>query len=290
MKQIIYIDVLIFLNIIITFLLLLGVSRLLRLSVTPLRYAVGSVLGGISSLVILAPETGFILSVLIKIAFSLIIVMAVYNCRSIKAAAKATGYFFAVSFIFAGMMMFASSLPGINIVSYRNGVAYINLSFFSLVGACVVCYVVTCILGRVTAHRAAGEIYFDIEITDDGKQISSKALLDTGNSLSDPFTGESVIIGDIETLGSILPTNIKTYLEKGIAEHGIRLIPCRTVSAQSLLPCFRVEKVKLRSSDKICILNNVQIAVCKTRLDKIILPAELIENSERRKENAEISV
>lgn len=285
MKQVIYIDVLIFLNTIITFLLLLASSRLMKVYPSPGRFAISSILGGFSSLIILAPDFGFFLSLLTKLLFSLVIVITAYNPKSITAILKETGYFFVVNFIFAGMMLFASSLPGISIVNYNNGAVYINFSFFSLIGACVICYAVTCFLGKITKNKAVDTVVYNIEIESTGKAINCSAILDTGNALTDPFTGESVIIADKFTLSDILPENIKTYLSTGNSENGIRLIPCKTVAGSTLMPCFRAEKIRITGNNSTYIIKNIEIAVSNQPLTEVILPSAVLNTNERRTEN-----
>ena len=286
MKQVIYLDVLIFLNTIITFLLLMASSRLMKIYPSPGRFVIASVLGGFSSLIILAPDMGLLLSLLTKLIFSVIIVVSAYNPKSVAAIAKGTGYFFAVSFLFAGMMLFASSLPGISIVNYNNGVAYINLSFFSLIAACVICYAVTVILGKITKSKTADTVVMNIGITSGGKTVNCSAILDTGNSLTDPFTGEGVIIADRFTLSEILPENIKTYLETGNSEKAIRLLPCKTVTGTALLPCFRAEKIRINDRDFSFEIEKPEIAVSSQTMTDVILPSSICKNTERRKENA----
>ncbi len=231
---------------------------------------------------ILAPEMGFVLSLLIKILLSVIIVFIVYNPKTVRLIAKETGYFLVVNFIFAGMMMFAASLPGINIVKYRNGAAYINLSFFSLVGACVICYAVTWILGRITNHKPTN-LLFTAEIEHNGKVVRESALYDSGNAFRDPFTGESIIIADIGMIKNIVPGSIIEYYLTGEPSEGIKLLPCNTVASQALLPCFRADKVKISNEKMQYVLENAEIAVCDNGLDSIILPSDLTEKLERRK-------
>ena len=229
---------------------------------------------------------GLPLSLLTKLMFSVIIVVSAYNPKSVAAIAKETGYFFAVSFLFAGMMLFASSLPGISIVNYNNGVAYINLSFFSLIAACVICYAVTVILGKITKNKSADTVVMNIGITSDKKTINCSAIFDTGNSLTDPFTGEGVIIADRFTISEILPENIKTYLETGNSEKAIRLLPCKTVSGTALLPCFRPEKIRINDRGFSFEIEKPEIAVSSQTMTDVILPSSIYKNTERRKENA----
>lgn len=274
MKQVIYLDVLIFLNTVITFLLLLTSSHLMKIYPTAGRFTLASILGGLSSLIIIAPDLGLPLSLLTRLLFSLIIVVAAYNPKSIPAIAKETGYFFTVNFIFAGIMLFASSLPGISLISYNNGAVYINFSFFSLVGACVICYAVVCILGKITKNKLADTVICNIEITHCGKSVNTSAIIDTGNALTDPFTGHKVIVADRFVLSDILPENIGNYLNGNPDESGIKLIPCNTVSGSSLLPCFKADRIKVSANNRSYELHNTQIAVSSRNLPDVILPSD----------------
>lgn len=287
METVIYIDVLIFLNIMITFLLLLSASRLMKLSPAPGRFLLGSLLGGGTSLIIFAPDMGFFLSVITKLLFSVIIVMTVYKPKGVKALLRETGYFFVVSFIFAGMMLFVSSLPGIDIVRYNNGAVYVNFSFFSLIAASVMCYLVTLVLGKITKHRVCDTLCH-VELELGGTTISGQAIIDTGNSLCDPFSGESIMIADKFFLRGIIPPNIMQYINGNTDDCvGVKLIPCSTVSSDSLLPVFRIDRMKISGSEFDCELEKVQIAVSKNKMTSAIIPAELAANGERRKKNAE---
>lgn len=279
MKQVIYIDVLIFLNVIITFLLLLASSKMIKIYPSAGRLTVASVLGGFSSLIILAPEMGLFLSLLTKLLFSLVIVTCAFNPKTLGAIAKETAYFFAANFIFAGTMLFASSLPGISLVNYNNGAVYINFSFFSLIASCVICYGVTCLLNRFSKHRESHCEVFYAEIFMGKKSVKSPAIADSGNALTDPYTGKAVIVSDKATLSEILPYNIKEYFDNGICD-GIKLIPCKTVSGSALLPCFKADRIIIKN-DKIKIeTENSLIAVSSEKLTEIILPVSVI--SERR--------
>lgn len=287
MENVIYADVLVFLNIIITFLLLLACARFLRLSPPPLRFLFGSLLGGASSLIILAPDLGLVFSVLSKLVFSLIIVCAAFSPKSLRSAARETGCFFAVSFLFAGIMLFISSLPFISKVQLNNGAVYIDFSFMSLVLSSVLCFIITRVLGRIT-RRGVAPSSCEIKIVAPCGTVTKTAIIDTGNDLKDPFTGESVIIADRNSLKSILPENIKRYLSGEEDKcKGIKLIPFSTVASQGLLPCFRADSAVITTQKRVYTIDKPQIAVSRNNLPDIIVPAEFTANSERRKENAE---
>lgn len=280
-KQVIYIDVLLFLNTIITFLLLLAASKLIKITPGVTRIIIGSLIGGASSLIIFAPDMGLILSVLIKLLFSFVITSVTYKSSSIRAVVRHTGYFFAVSFIFAGIILFVASLPGLSVITYNNGAVYIDFSFFSLVAASSLCYVITVILNKITKHSKENDVLVNVEIRYGDKKVSSSAITDTGNSLVDPFTGESIIIADKFVLKSLLPSDIVQYFNGNIEMCGhIRLVPCSTVTADGLLPVFRADSIVLNSDSSVKNIEKPLIAVCDRKLSHIILPAGIIENKE----------
>lgn len=280
-KQVVYIDVLIFLNTIITFLLLSAASKLMKLTPSAGRFVIGSIVGGLSSLIIFAPDLGLFLSLTIKLLFSVIITSVTYNPTNIKNILRQTAYFFAVSFIFAGMMMFASSLDGISIINYNNGAVYINFSFLSLILASVICYITTVLLNKFTRHKTENDILYNIKIKSDDHCVSCSSILDTGNGLKDPFTGESIIIADIETLKDVLPNDIKLYyLNKGEYCKKLRLVPCSTINNESLLPVFRADVAIISDNNKIIKIDNPMIAVTTQKLSHIILPPD-IKSKER---------
>lgn len=291
MKQVIYIDVLIFLNTVITFLLLLASSRLMKLRPTAGRFVIGSVMGGAASLIIFAPDMGFILSLITKLLFSVVIVSATYNPKSIKSILRQTGYFFAVNFIFAGIMLFASSLEGISIVTYNNGAVYIDFSFFSLVAASVMCYLITVILNRLTRHKHESDILYSIRMEKNGKTVSCSSILDTGNGLRDPFSGESIIIADEKSVMNILPDDIKLYL-RGESEKcsSIRLVPCSTVNHDSLLPVFRADEVTVSDSQSQFTVKKPLIAITKNSLTHVILPPDIVKEAERSKSDEKAAI
>ncbi len=278
MKQIIYVDVLIFLNTAITFLLLLSCKHLLKLPAKPFRMLSGSALGGISSLIIFAPETDFFISLFIKLCFSFIITGAAFGTKPPKALLIRTAYFFAVSFCFGGIMLFVSSLPDISIITYQNGAVYIDFSFISLIFASVLCYLITLLLGKLTRKRQQENVLCSVKIVSNGKEAKMCGIIDTGNSLRDPFSDEGVIVCDKHMAEKILPDGIKFYIN-GETEKctAIRFLPCTTVTSQSLLPLFRAESAEISSERGTVSLNKPLIAVSGERLINAILPPDIYE-------------
>ena len=103
-----------------------------------------------------------------------------------------------------------------------------------------------CIFGLRGHH---GSRYLPIEINDHGKRIQFTALIDTGNMLIDPLTGQNVIVVSPEIGEQLLMQDINIISDPVSAvEHiaGSRLIPFSSVGTENgLLIAKYFEDVKV---------------------------------------------
>ena len=94
-----------------------------------------------------------------------------------------------------------------------------------------------------------GKEYVDVEITEGETTINLTALRDSGNTLQDPVTGESVlVIGPkaAEELTGLTPQQLRTPLESLGSLPGLRLIPYKAVGCcGGMLLAKRFDRVKI---------------------------------------------
>ena len=91
--------------------------------------------------------------------------------------------------------------------------------------------------------RGQGRRFVTVEVTYGAQTVKLRALVDTGNSLCDPVTGEPVTVLSPELgLRLGLPAEVLTD-PAGKMLPGLRLIPARTVGGGGLLAAVRCEKV-----------------------------------------------
>lgn len=114
-----------------------------------------------------------------------------------------------------------------------------------IIGACGIC--VLCFLGF---GRKAGEAgYVPVELFYNEKKLSLLALRDTGNTLCDPITGQSVMIASAEVgmeLLGLTPEQLSCPVETVACGSipGLRLLPFRTVGQVSgFLLTAKLDKV-----------------------------------------------
>ena len=99
---------------------------------------------------------------------------------------------------------------------------------------------------------AKGGCIIPAELSNDGNTVKIQALIDTGNLLKDPVTGESVLVV-CNKLGSILAglsekqiaDPVQTLLE--LPNRGLRLLPYHTVGQKNgMMLAMKIDKVKLQ--------------------------------------------
>lgn len=207
----IYLDLVIILNFFVDFLLLVGTNRLAGYSPGAGRCALGGTLGGIYGGLCLLPGFRFLGNGFWRLVF--LGLMALISYGADKSALRKGMLFLLLSMALGGV---------------AEGMG--DGSFGALVlGAGVIALL--CALGF---QGKLGEKYISVELIHGDRCCTVRALVDTGNTLKDPLTGQSVLIAG-ETAakkllgleGSQLASPVETMSSQRVA--GLRLIPYRTV-------------------------------------------------------------
>ena len=222
----IYLDLVMGLNFLVDFLLLRGADQLCGKAGGTSRCAAAAALGAVYGGLCLVPGLGF----LAGLPCRMIILMGM---GWLAYGAGKDGYRRLLVFL---LLTFA--LGGIALgLDVSGGVAAI---------LCAAGIWALCVLGRTQEKRE----YVPVEVTWKEKRISVVALMDTGNGLKDPVTGESVLVlGPEEAwklLGleeSALRNPAQTLVTR--PELKLRLIPYRAVSCGGMLVGKRFDQVKL---------------------------------------------
>ena len=103
---------------------------------------------------------------------------------------------------------------------------------------------------RVFSGGAGGKEYVPVRISHEGNMVSVIALKDSGNSLRDPVTGESVMVIGAQTAMHLIGLNkeqLSSPMETltGSSIRGLRLIPYRSVGGSGMLLAKRFPNVQI---------------------------------------------
>ena len=266
MRQVIYVDSLIFLNTVVTFLLLLAVRQFSGVKTSEKRLLLASLLGGASSLVIFIPRMGALFSAAYKAAVCGTIVFVAFFAKDGKKYLKCTGIFVFLTFLYAGAMCFLSQISGG--VSYRNGVGYVGFGVWQMI---VVSGVLYLLLRLLKKRFCVAEEAFRYEITlyCNGKSVSGKAYYDSGNFVCDCYTGRPVVIVSEAWIAPVLTEREAYALRRwgGLSADGtealpwMRLIPVKTIAGNRLLPAFTGDAAVVRNADRYCRVEAPSVAV-----------------------------
>lgn len=236
MKQTIYIDVLVGVNLFVNYFLLLAVAKFLSLYTRRIRLLAASALGALYSLSILLPEVNTALSFVIKLIMAGTIVIAAYPFVNLKQFLRQLAAFYIMSFSFAGFMLAIWYFIAPQGLIIKNSVVYFNISPLLLILLTVICYLIIRLINRLTGRQAPEGLFCKIYITYNGKTVSCLAKVDTGNSLTEPFSNYPVAVVCEKRILELIPKEDSGKL---------RLVPFRSVSGEGLLPAFRPDLLTL---------------------------------------------
>ena len=258
--MVIYIDVLLTINLYINFLLTKSASLILRRKISAKRCVLAAVVGALGSLIILLPTLPFFVVVIFKIALGVLITFVAFGKQSPTEFAVCGLFFLVISFTFGGLMTALWTFVAPAGMIYENGTAYFKIPIAALVGIAGVGYLVTKAVRRFSDNRLHCSELCEVKITLGNSSVTLSGLRDTGCGIYDLFSGKPVVICKYEKIFPILPQNIIDYYN-GTIENGIRLVPCKTVADETLIPIFTADNFTIdgKSSDAL-------IGVTKTPL------------------------
>jgi len=252
---VIYIDTLFLLNAIVDYLLLLASARVAGEPLRRGRFALGAALGGLYACAIFLPGLGFLAQPPCRVAAAVLMVLtAFWGTRRLL---RQILVFACLSFAFGGGVL-AVSLLGRRGLSLEGGVVYSGMDLKIVLLSAAGCYAVLTLLFQKWARhtRFSGEL-LPVTLFLGEKSASFLALLDTGNTLSDPVSGRPVLVAQRECISPLLPEGLLperlqdpagflAQLEDEVWRGRFRLLPYRAVGVEGgLLLALRVDGARI---------------------------------------------
>lgn len=275
--NIIYIDTLIIINLYVNFLLLRACGVLLHRELKNLRCVLAASAGGISSLVILLPALPATLNMCVKLLIGAALVFIAFGFGSLREFLKNSLIFLVISVSFAGLMLILHFFSAPLNMIYNNGTVYFDISFMALLIFTAAAYFLIKLLRYLLDVRFASDKVYSVAFDYSGKSRSLSAIADSGNTLTDFFTGCPVIICDRSSCGDIF-SELPDFNNPDNLEHvkGIRLLPYSTINGSGLLPVFKPDKVKIGDKDVRALIGISKEDINKNGVNAIFNPKLLI--------------
>ena len=242
--MIVYIDVLIVINIYITYFTLRAAAGMLHTRLKIFRLAGASVFGGFTALAALL-GLPVMLSLLLKSALTVLIVLAAFGTGSLRVTALRSFLCIAVSMLICGAAALAHEFAQTDFIFSANGYPYLDISALVLVISSAVIYGFLSLWRRFT-DSPSDSVRIPLTVTLNGTAVTLSAIADSGNFLRDFLTGRPVILCRTAAAEPILPRNVRAYLTGSTDDMtGIRLIPMTTAAGQSLAAAFRPDSITI---------------------------------------------
>ena len=209
--MIIYVDMICLLNIVLDFILLMSVSVVLTRNARVLRLFLGSMLGGVSTLILFINISNLCLIVL-KIILGILMVIVAFGYKSIKYTYNNIFYLLTISFSVGGVLYLFMDKKIYNYI-------------FIIIGFIVVCYLY---IKQIKKFKDNYNNYYDVEIYINNNILSMIGYLDTGNKLYDIYKHRPIVLID---------KKIK-YKDEDII-----YVPYVSINTNSILKCIKVDKI-----------------------------------------------
>lgn len=238
---VVYLDSLLLLNFLLDYLLLLLTGRVAGAPPRRGWMALAAVFGSLYAGACLYPPWPFLAHPLIKLSVGVLMVLIAYGgCRSLL---RLVLLFFALSAAFGGGL-YALSLLGLTVT--------LDLKYILLFAALAYCLL--SLAGRKLARHSPRELRA-VTVRLNGRTARLTALVDSGNTLVDPMTGQGVVVAQGERLAPLLPPEADfrdpcRALSRLDDPRRFRLLPYRAVGVdQGLLLAVRAEGVRVGSKE-----------------------------------------
>ena len=255
-EQEIYVDILVLLNTGINYFLLLITAVVAGRRAKPLRVLAAAFCGGMYALILLLPQCSGPVLTVTRICMAVVMTAIAFPIQSLRTFLYQCGLLYLAGFLFAGLMMAVWFLLSPSHMQYGNGIVYFHIPATALVLGILAVYSAFWIIAKFRQQIPQKEI-LQVRMGVGGKQVALWGMVDTGNRLMDPFTGNPVVICRYQSVKALLPEALHAYFRspkleqmQQAAAQGIRFIPYEAVGKTGILPVIQPDFITIEQNGK----------------------------------------
>lgn len=203
---VIYLDVLLFVNVVVNFTILYITYKILGMKVSKPRIIFATALTSLYGLVVCLPQMSILLNIFFKIAIAAITVLIAFDFKGAKFFLKSILVFLAVTFAYIGIITSFQYLPFASSAFFiQNGEVYYNLPLPYILAATIALFLIETLISRYFSKKLKKGETVECKIVIRDKEVNITAFCDSGNFLSEPLSGLPVVIVNTKTLLPLLP-------------------------------------------------------------------------------------
>ena len=239
MKQVVYGDVYLAVNFTMDFLALYLTARAVKLPPRPLRLSLAALLGAGYALASLFLPDGNPLSAFTALAFPFLLILVAFGRRERRELFRSLAFFWVISFVLGGAATAVSYLVAKwakreAVIGGQVEILPAELPFWGLLLLGLVIGAVVSLLLRV-GKKLPSTVTVEVGESD-ADLVSLVGLVDSGNLLTEPLSGASVILVN-RSQATFLPSELSFLRDGGTPSltPRLRLIPYSTAAGEGIL-------------------------------------------------------
>lgn len=286
--MIIYVDILLLLNFLVTYFLLIATEKICSINTTILKRIISSFIGALTSLFIFLDNYNFLISLILKLLPAVLMTLISFGYKNIKFFIRNLIVFFTISFLYAGLMLFVSVNINNSSIFVNNGAVYIDISPILLILTTLISCIFIIIFNKIFHRNSVTSDKCNAVIILDNISISVTAIIDTGHTLKDNISDKYVSVLDEHFLKETGHFKIFKNNRQINYPTRFRYIPCSTVSGNTMLEALKFDKLIITIDKKIYCEENPLIAFTDSSMGddfSMIISPKLLEFKEQKNEN-----
>lgn len=248
--MVIYLDVLILINLYVTYFQILAVSAFTHRKTVWYRKLSAAGIGAVASLSIFIPQKMVLTLTLLKIFLCALIAFVAFGYTGFRAYAVSVLFLMLVSFVFSGLMLCVWLFAAPMKMLFINGTVYFGVDTMTIILSTCAAYGVVRIIRYILDKNGKTDGKYTVIIKNNGRECRLSALADSGNGMVDCFSGLPVIVCRRDMCADVSPpaidmiennsdiSDIGTQMIKGV-----RIMPFSTVGKGGLICMFKAESV-----------------------------------------------
>ena len=248
--MVIYLDVLILINLYVTYFQILAVAAFTHRKTVWYRKLSAAGIGAVASLSIFIPQEMVLTLTLLKIFLCALIAFVAFGYTGFRAYAVSVLFLMLVSFVFSGLMLCVWLFAAPMKMLFINGIVYFGIDTMTIILSTCAAYGVVRIIRYILDKNGKTDGKYTVIIKNNGRECRLSALADSGNGMVDCFSGLPVIVCRRDMCADVSPPAIDMIENNSdISEigtqmiKGVRIMPFSTVGKGGLICMFKAESV-----------------------------------------------
>ena len=210
----IYVDIIIVENLIMNYIILYATGLISKNKIYYIRIFIARLIGAIYSIIEYISKLNIYSNGIIKILLSIIIVFIAFNPQNVKKMCKQIVLFYLTTFTFGGVATYLIYVLKPQYIIIKNGMyvgTYVLKVIFigAILGTVILFVAFKLSKNKITKK----DMTCKVKIKLNGKEKIINTMVDTGNLLKEPITGNPVIVVEKTVLYDLMPKEILNNTE-----------------------------------------------------------------------------